>query len=162
MIKSTLLAKLLTLKAAAIAVVAVSGGVAVAATTGALPNPLAPDHPGHSTTAPAHPGESSHAPGSHATPSPSLVGLCTAFLAHPMTERGKALESPAFQALVAAAGGTDGVEGFCTGLGVTPPGPGRTPTGTPPAHPGPTDHPTGEPSHPGPTDHPTGEPSHTL
>jgi hypothetical protein len=147
MSKTALLAKLLTLKAAAIAVVAVSaGGVALAATTGVLPNPLAPQHPGHSTDAPGHPGNA-------ATPSPSMVGLCTAFLAGAGADHGKALENPAFSALITAAGGKDKVDSFCAGIGVKPPGSGRG-TGEP------TSHPTGEPtSHPGDTQHPTGAPT---
>jgi hypothetical protein len=161
MFKTAVLAKLLTLKAAAIAVAAVSlGGVALAATTGVLPNPLAPQNPGHSTDAPGR-------QGSPATPSPSLVGLCTAYLAGAGADHGKALESPAFSALITAAGGNDKVDAYCTGIGVTTPGSGHEsgeatthPTGEPTSHPGATDHPTGEPtSHPGVTDHPTGAPT---
>ena len=146
MIKSVLVAKLLTLKAAAVAVVAVSaGGVALAASTGVLPNPLAPESPGNSAPGP------DHSNGSNATPSPSLVGLCTAYLAGAGADHGKALENPAFTALVTAAGGADGVEAFCEGLGVTAPGSDR-------GEGNPTDHPSGKPSDVGPTDHPTGPP----
>jgi len=145
--RSAVIAKLLTLKAAVIAVTAVSaGGVALAASAGVLPNPLAPQNPGRSTEAPDRTG------GPHATPSPSLVGLCTAYLAGVGVDRGKALGNPAFTALITAAGGKDKVEAFCIGLGVTAPGSGR---GN-----GPTEHPTSEPSHPNPTKHPTGGPSH--
>jgi hypothetical protein len=49
-----------------------------------------------------------------ATPSPSLVGLCRAYSAGSKDERGKALESPAFTALLTAAGGESGVEALCT------------------------------------------------
>jgi hypothetical protein len=137
---------LLTLKAAAVAVVAVSaGGVALAASTDVLPNPF--DNPGHST-----PGQG-HTDGPDATPSPSLIGLCTAYLAGAGTDHGKALDSPAFTALIEAAGGKDKVEAYCAGRGVTAPGSTHITAG-------PGDHPTGEPSHPGPTAHPTGEPSH--
>jgi hypothetical protein len=154
MTTSALVAKLLTLKAAVIAVAAVSaGGVALAASTGVLPNPLAP---GHSTPTPAH------TKGSDATPSPSLVGLCTPYLAGAGADHGKALESPAFSALVVAARGRDKVDAYCGGLGVTAPGSGRGQasdhrTGAPASHPGATDHPT---AHPASTRHPTGEPSH--
>jgi len=150
MIKSVLVAKLLTLKAAAIAVAAVSaGGVALAASTGVLPNPLnqAPENPGHSVPAPAG------SNGSNATPSPSLVGLCTAYLAGAGDDHGKALENPAFGALITAAGGTENVDSYCTELGVTEPGPGRGSAS-------PTDHPTGKPSDVGPSQLPTGPPSH--
>ncbi len=148
MIKSAVIAKLLTLKAAAVAVAAVSaGGVALAASTGVLPNPLAPQNPGHSAPGP------DHTNGSNATPSPSLEGLCTAYLAGAGADHGKALENPAFTALVTAAGGADGVDAFCEGLGVTAPGSDRGEGAA-------SDHPTGKPSDVGPTDHPTGEPSH--
>jgi hypothetical protein len=154
MTKSAVVAKLLTLKAAAVAVAAVSaGGVALAASTNVLPNPFA-NNPGHSTPAP------SHSNGPDATPSPSLIGLCTAYLAGAGADHGKALESPAFSALITAAGGKDNVDVYCAGRGVTAPGsthgtsePGEHPTGQPSSHPGPTEHPTGEPSHP------TGEPT---
>jgi hypothetical protein len=161
MLKSALVAKLLTVKAAVIAVAAVSaGGVALAASTGVLPNPMAPDNPGHSTPAPGNSND-----GSNATPSPSLIGLCTAYLAGPEAEHGKVLESPAFTALITAAGGQDNVDAYCTSLGITAPGSGRgngSPTAHPtgePSHPNATDHPTGEPSHPNATDHPTGAPT---
>jgi hypothetical protein len=153
--KSVVVAKLLTLKAAAIAVAAVSaGGVALAATTGVLPSPLAPENPSHSTNAPAQTNDP-------ATPSPSLAGLCTAYLAGAGADHGEALESPAFSALITAAGGKDNVDAYCVGLGATVPGSGTDSesrgdhaTRPPATHPGPTDHPTG------PTEHPTGEPSH--
>ena len=148
MIKSVLVAKLLTLKAAAIAVAAVSaGGVALAASTGVLPNPLnqAPENPGHSVPAP------DHSNGSNATPSPSLVGLCTAYRAGAGENHGKALENPAFGALVTAAGGPENVDSYCTKLGVTEPGPGSA---------SPTDHPTGKPTDVGPSHLPTFLPSH--
>lgn len=150
MFKSVFVAKLLTLKAAAIAVVAVSaGGVALAASTGVLPNPVnrAPDNPGHSVPAPAH------SNGSNATPSPSLVGLCTAYLAGAGEGHGKALENPAFGALVTAAGGKENVDSYCTELGVTEPGPGRGSAS-------PSDRPTGRPSGVGPSQLPTGPPGH--
>jgi hypothetical protein len=133
MIKTTV-AKLLTLKAAAIIAAASIGGVALAATTGTLPNPLSqdPPNPAHGPTAPAadpgNPGQGS--------PSPSLEGLCNAYLAGAGSEHGKALENPAFQALVTAAGGADSVDSFCATLDVTPPngnGPDH-PTGPPATH----------------------------
>jgi hypothetical protein len=156
MIKTTL-AKLATLKAAAILAATSAGGVALAATTGVLPNPLTEDPPAsHSTPDGDHPGQG--------TPSPSLNGLCTAFLAGAGAEHGKALDSPAFTALITAAGGEDAVESFCVTLVATAPGHASTdhPTGPPTDRPGdtPPPHPTGPPdadrtvpatpSHPGP------------
>ena len=94
-----------------------------------------------------------HTRGPNATPSPSLIGLCTAYLAGAGAEHGNALQNPAFTALITAAGGPDKVDAYCTGLGVTAPGSN---------HASPTAHPTGEPSHPNPTSkppHPTGAPT---
>jgi hypothetical protein len=146
------LAKLLTLKAAAIIAVVGAGGVALAATTGVMPNPLGdnPPAPAHSTPGQTHPA---------GTPAPSLHGLCTAYLAHTGEERGKALDSPAFTALINAAGGKDKVEAFCATL----PTPGNEttdhPTGAPTTHDtgAPPTHPTGPDAHPTP---PTPTPSH--
>jgi len=53
-------------------------------------------------------------PSSHATPSPSLIGLCVAYQAGATDNPGKALDSPAFAALVAAAKGKDKVPAYCT------------------------------------------------
>jgi len=134
------LAKALTLKEGlALGAAVATGGVAVAASAGALPNPFGPK-PSHS------PGAED---GAHGSPSPSLFGLCHAFSAGNKADHGKALESPAFQALINAAGGKDNVEGFCENVLKTKPesgeagepGDGR-PSGKPV-------HPTGRPSHPG-------------
>jgi hypothetical protein len=154
MIRTTAV-KLLTVKAAAIAALVVgTGGVALAAGTGALPNPLnthpAPaasagqSHPGNRPTAPDH-------PGGNADPSPSLVGLCHAYMAGAGAEHGKALDSPAFQALLSAAGGKTNVDAFCTGLLAS-----ATPGGTANGHHDakPSDHPTGRPR-----GHPNAKPS---
>lgn len=106
------LAKVLTVKAAAVAAAVLGGGVALAA-TGVLPNPLG---------APAGKPSASHSPkpdhsnAAKGQPSPSLEGLCKAYAAKPEGERGKALESPAFQALITEAGGLDKVGEFCTAL----------------------------------------------
>jgi hypothetical protein len=151
MIKATLL-KLLTVKAAVVAAVVVgTGGVALAASTGAIPNPLS-NHPAPAASASeSHPGapDASARPG-NADPSPSLVGLCHAYMAGAGSEHGKALESPAFQALLTAAGGKDKVDAFCTGILASAKSdqPTDHSTGQP------TDHPTGRP-----TDYPTGQPS---
>jgi hypothetical protein len=158
----TALAKLLTLKAAAILAAVSASGIAVASTTGVLPNPLGPDSPTpvHSTPDTKHPA---------GTPSPSLHGLCTAFLAGAGAEHGKALDSPAFTALITAAEDKDAVESFCTTLLATPPGAASTdhPTGRPTSYPTgpPTWHPTGKPgAHPtgAPTSLPTQTPSHPV
>jgi hypothetical protein len=53
-------------------------------------------------------------------PSPSLVGLCRAYTAHATHNPGKALISPAFAALITAAGGGGNVPAFCATLLDTP------------------------------------------
>ncbi|TML30880.1 MAG: hypothetical protein E6G35_05550 [Actinobacteria bacterium] len=163
----TWLTKVLTIKAAALLAVTAAGGVALAATTGTLPNPLHHpsaasasengDHPGRPSTTPSHPGK-----GGSAAPSPSLVGLCHAYTAGAGSDHGKALESPAFTALITAAGGKDKVDGFCTAtLASVAPSTSATPD-----HPGDGNHPSPNPSkdkdHPTgpPSDHPSSHPSH--
>lgn len=113
----TALAKLLTLKIAAAAVVAATatGGVALAASTGVLPNPLGGDTPRveqsqHPTGRPSTTTGQQDAAG---TPSPSLIGLCRAYAAGAGDNDGKALENPAFEALIAAAGDRDKVDRYC-------------------------------------------------
>jgi hypothetical protein len=154
MIKTTLVAKLLTVKAAAVAVAAVSaGGVTLAASTGVLPNPLnqVPENPGHSVSTPAQ----TESEGPNA--SPSLIGLCTAYVVGDAAADEEALTNPAFSALVDAAGGVENIESYCAGLGVTESTPGNSGNR-------PTDHPTGPPSGVVPSglptpSHPTGPPS---
>jgi len=136
----TALAKTLTVKAAAIAAVVVGGGVAVAAGTGALPNPLGKPAASHSA-------KPDHANSAKGSPSPSLEGLCKAYAAKPDGERGKALESSAFQALITAAGGLDKVADYCTTLLPSAKPGGGKPSDLPAK---PTDHPAGPvatPSH---------------
>jgi hypothetical protein len=167
----TAVVKLLTVKAVAVAALVVgTGGVALAASTGTLPNPLG-SHP--TPVASAGQSESSHGPAASphptgsAAPSPSLVGLCNAYTAGVASAQGKALDSPAFRALLVAAGGKDKVDSYCTKLLATAHPSGSAtdhPTGRPSSHPtgdasghpagGPSSHPTGNPS-----GHPTGDPS---
>jgi hypothetical protein len=54
--------------------------------------------------------------GAAAAPSPNLEGLCQAYLSSKGTERGKKLDSAAFQALVRAAGSKEQVPGYCQTL----------------------------------------------
>ncbi|MEU5266598.1 hypothetical protein [Amycolatopsis sp. NPDC021455] len=178
----TMLAKLLTAKvAAAAAAVFAVGGVATAAVTGALPlpaggsspAPAASSHaqsPANSAAEPTktHASDATqpeHQPGS--SPSPSLVGLCHAYSAGDKAEHGKALESPAFTALITAAGDKAKVDGYCDTLLKAEASTPAHPTGTPgaPADPGNSDqgkshapetgaHPTGAPE-----THPSGPPA---
>jgi hypothetical protein len=177
---TTLLAKLLAAKitAAAVVLAVAAGGIATAAATGYLPTRLG----GNPATAPAHSvtsttsatpssarasddHDATPSPGSP-PPSPSLTGLCNAYTAGAGSEHGKALDSPAFRALVTAAGGKDEVDAYCAnlhagqqgeaGVTTTPPadtdvdhgGKGRGTNGPPSGHPShPTGSPTTHPSH---------------
>lgn len=143
-----------------VAAAVVLGGVAIAATTGYLPNPLAPgsdDSPGSTTSPPwwttsgAGPGgpSASGLPGGSlgpsALPSASLPGLCRAYLAHLESKPDKPWDNSAFAALSALAGGDDKVRGYCTALveeddkKPKPSNTGPTPTTRPSATPaGPT------------------------
>ncbi|GII25778.1 hypothetical protein [Planosporangium mesophilum] len=155
MVKTAVL-KVLTVKVLAIAAVtAGTGGVALAASTGVLPNPLAGPAPSASSgLTVAHPtaGSSRHtheAGRDDATsndavkaPSPSLVGLCHAYGAGNKAEHGKALDNPAFSVLATAAGGRDKVDAFCQALVATPADGGAAKPGGKAGK----DHPTGPPA----------------
>ncbi|MEU5787467.1 hypothetical protein ABZ754_07035 [Micromonospora purpureochromogenes] len=137
----TALAKLLTLKVGATALaVTATGGVALAAANGTLPNPLteASAKPSaHATGAPKPKGEKS--PGAKGTPSPSMVGLCRAYTAKAGDNPGKALENPAFTVLITTAGGREQVAAYCdTLLAAEKAKPSHRPSTTP-------SHPTGKP-----------------
>lgn len=118
----TALAKLLTLKVAAAAAVAITatGGVALAASSGVLPNPMsdggapAAKPSAHATGKPSTAGATK---AGAAAPSPSLVGLCQAYVAAGAENRSdKALENRAFQALITAAGSKAEVAAYCDGV----------------------------------------------
>jgi hypothetical protein len=176
-------AKILAAKFLAVAGIAVAatGGVAAAASTGHLPSPLphsshasdvavaavAESHgqptgtPTDSTSASpsASASESSEPSSSHpaASPSPSLRGLCQAWLSRPH-EHGKADTNPAFSYLVSTAGGIDSVDAYCTSL-LAGPAPSSTPsdsTSQPSAEP---THSHGKPSTVPSHSHPSGPPS---
>ena len=97
-----------------------NGGAAATSTHAA--DPTHPTHPTHPTDDPSDdPSDSgSTGPDAHAFP-----GLCRAYSAGQKADHGKALESPAFSALVSAAGGADNVAAFCatftTGPGASHP-----------------------------------------
>jgi hypothetical protein len=157
----TALAKLLTVKAAAAAAVAITatGGVALAASAGVLPNPAsdrgapAARPSAHATGKPATAGAEK---AGSAAPSPSLVGLCRAYAADAGDNPGKALENPAFQALITAAGSKDDVAGYCDDVLAGQEAAGTTSGGAPTARP--SKAPAERPSA-GPDDHPTGPPA---
>ena len=164
----TAVVKLLTVKAIAVGVLLVgTGGVALAASTGALPNPLG-NHPTPAASAGQsgsnHGSAASPHPTGSADPSPSLVGLCHAYTAGAGSAQGKALDNPAFHALLVAAGGKDNVDSYCKNLLATTAHASGSPSehlsGRPSTHPTgrPSSHPTGDPSgHP--SGHPTAAPS---
>jgi hypothetical protein len=164
--RESMLAKVLTVKVAVIAATVVAaGGVAVAAVTNNLPGQNGDPGRVSATSSVESTSEQSHGPdksGEHgkptdkdkpkgnenkpegkdnngngdASPSPSLVGLCNAYTSGQKSEHGKALENPAFSALITAAGGKENVDKFCADLlAVAKPGqPEDKPT---------KDHPTG-------------------
>jgi hypothetical protein len=167
MIKSAVM-KVLTVKAAAIfAGVAASGGLALAASHGALPGQATTNQPAASASErgagqaktdadkdrdkdkAGASAEKSRGADDKDGPSPSLVGLCHAYSAGNKAEHGKALENPAFGALIEAAGGKEKVEAYCV-LVLASAGPDKSH----PAGQGNSDHPKG-----GPSDHPNGQPT---
>ncbi|MBM0226004.1 MULTISPECIES: hypothetical protein [Micromonospora] len=139
----TALAKLLTLKVGATALaVAATGGVALAAATGTLPDPLtAPSAKpaAHATGKPADKADQGKGSPAEAkgSPSPNLAGLCRAYRAGAGDNPGKALENPAFRVLITTAGAKEQVAAYCDTLLATEKGKAR-PTATP-------SHPTGQP-----------------
>lgn len=156
--------KLLVAKAVLAAVGVAGGGVALAAATGHMPSnltgtPAAASSAASSIAMPSANGKPATHPVS--SPSPSLRGLCQAYTAHVGSSPGKALDSPAFSALIAAAGGKDKVAAFCASMLSAQPGnrPTAHPGGKPSSLPTPasTTHPTGKPTTV-PTGHPTSHP----
>lgn len=127
-------ASLFTMKVAAVSaltVATVSGGVVLAATTCSLPGGPTPGGPattpkptyvasetsaGSPFRAEAGAQPSPSQPFPSQSPSPSLFGLCQAFLNSAGDNPGKALESPAFEALIAEAGEKDKVGEYCDGI----------------------------------------------
>ncbi len=143
----------------ALATTSVLGGVAFAASTDTFPYQRDERPPASVTPDPARPSSqptptgpddrpSTTPPGAvpsdrpaRTGPAPSLVGQCRAYEARPPGKRRKALENPAFGALVAAAGGPDRVATYCTavlgpdsGKPGNEPKPGKTPKTKPSPH----------------------------
>lgn len=162
-----------TIAAAAIGLTGAATVAYVTTSTPATPNAHATvaASPTHPTAAPTTAGDASEHASSTGSPvgpdasGPAAVGLCTAWRAG-IADHGKAMDSVAFQNLVAAAGGEDKVGDYCDT--VTPPGqsgehaanqaterptqatvPTQRPTATHPAATGePSDVPTPEATHP--------------
>lgn len=104
----------------------------------------------------------SESPDDTSVPSPNLEGLCRAFQATDRADTGGSLDSAAFQALAAEAGGADRIATYCVDL-IGPPKQTAKPTDTPtpttrpsPTKPTPT-KPTPSPGKP--TDQPTDRPT---
>lgn len=163
-VKTTML-RMLTVKAVLAAFAAAGGSLALAASTGVVDNPLdGVVHPGTSDRSAVH-APAQHVPSQRASGDPqpsrsaaagnkdtppsqaqSLLALCRAYHAGSKAERGKALDSPAFSGLVAAAGGRDKVDQFCEAELASPPATGPAADNAPPDR----NHPIGKPtSHPG-------------
>lgn len=144
--------KLLVAKAVLAALGVTGGGVALAAATGHLPASLtggsSASSPASTAATPSASGDSTSHP--TASPSPSLRGLCQAYTAKVGSNPGKALDNPAFSALITSAGGKDQVATFCATLLASAPGNASAshPTGKPSSLPSTanTTHPTGKPS----------------
>lgn len=127
--------------AAAVVAATATAGLAVAA--GVLPTPL---HPGPAAShsyaspkpAPSVAASQRPSPVQSASIAPTVAALCAAYWATGPSQREKALGTPAYAALVAAAGGAERVTAYCG-----PVAPSATPshrtTGKPTAHPS---HPT--------------------
>ncbi|MEV6345976.1 hypothetical protein [Actinoplanes sp. NPDC051851] len=120
MLKITL-AKLLTVKVAAIAFASTAavGGVALAASTGALPNPIHEGKPSASASHSAKPKPSGSAlPKPSGSALPKIADLCREFNGKDKDHRGQALDDAHFGELVKQAGKKDRehVEKFCARL----------------------------------------------
>jgi hypothetical protein len=107
-------------------------------------HPAHPTHPAHPSGGPVDGSSAASGPNEHA-----FGGLCRAYTSGNKAEHGKALESPAFTALVTAAGGLDNVAAFCGTVTSGPSGshPAHPTQGASPTHPVHPTHPT-HPSHP--------------
>jgi len=140
------LRRAVTIKVAAVVAATVAaGGVALASSTGLLPNPFQGPGVTGSPSGSASPADGSHTPattptpGTHTPPAEALPGLCHAYQAKPPAERGKALQEKPFEDLVRAAGGPEHVDAFCDRVLATPApdkskdgGPNKTPATVPP------------------------------
>ena len=130
--------KLLTVKAAAAALVAILsiGGVAAAA-TGLLPGQARRVADQASSTTAANAAARGLSKPAVADLDNATLGLCRAWQAGKGTDNGRRTDSVAFQALAAAAGGADNIAGYCADVmagsaGDHSQGQASPPTGPPP------------------------------
>lgn len=112
-----------------------SGSTGSSSSTASPGSPSATPSATSSATPSATPPETSDGP---ATPSPSFEGLCRAFQATDRSDAGSSLDSAAFLALAAQAGGADRIATYCVDL-IGPPKQTAKPTPSPGK---PTDQPT--------------------
>lgn len=147
----TALAKLLTLKVAGAAAVTVAatGGVALAAGNGVLPNPLSSETATvqqSTSPAPGKPAAAGETGKPAPSPSPNLVGLCRAYTAGAAASNpGKAAENPAFTVLITAAGDKEKVAAYCDALLGADKGGHTVPTARPTGRPDSSTAPAGKP-----------------
>jgi hypothetical protein len=118
--------KLLVAKAALAALGLSGGGVALAAATGHLHagaggTPATESAAASASTVGASSAAKARGSHSSASPSPSMRGLCQAYTARG-SNPGKALDTPAFAALIRTAGGRYNVSAYCTRLLASKPG----------------------------------------
>jgi hypothetical protein len=137
--RAPMLSKLFTVKAAAAALIAVLsvGGVAIAA-TGLLPDQARDVADRASSTTAASAAGQGLGRAAVADLDKATQGLCRAWQAGNGTDNGSRADSPAFQALAAAAGGADKVAGYCAdamagSTGDHGQGQGSPPNGSPPS-----------------------------
>jgi hypothetical protein len=151
---------------AAVAAICAVSGVAAVAATGHLTSPAggspAPsstssDVTTHSTITIGTSAVRGASAGGHGgSPSPSPAGLCHAYAAGAKSAHGKALDNPAFTALVTAAGGRAKVDAYCTIVLAGPAGASTHATGA--AHAGTTTRGKSAATHTAGAGHPTGPP----
>jgi hypothetical protein len=160
---------------AAVAVLA-TGGIALAATTGAIPDPLpgsshatatarptnatssvntSPPDSNRSTAADSPPSAlepmsttplTASSPATSASAPVSFAGLCKSWLARAHTN-GKADDSTAFRELIAAAGGEDAVDAYCTAFLAAPAATSTTPVSNSTSSPAATTSSAGKKTH---------------
>ncbi len=129
------------------AVLLLSSGVAFAATGHAPWNVIGAAGGGRTTSSDGATDSGTPSSGPHAQ---AFHGLCRAYLSGNKAVHGHALQSPAFTALVTAAGGADNVAAFCAPIVAAPsdhPTQPTHPAATEPSAPTQPTHPT-HPTHP--------------
>ena len=137
--RSRVFAKLLTAKAAAVALGVLAAGGVAAAATGTLPAPAqqvahavfgSATSTASSATTPTTTAARAHAVGPDAA-GPAAQGLCRAWAAGQGGQHGKKLDAVAFAALAKAAGSSGNVAAYCAQVTSSTGGPGQGQGGPP-------------------------------